>query len=116
VVPASASVLLRHSGATPPVSADDVRRLVAGAVSGLLPEAVAVVMQPVVSPTPNAAAQLAQLGPLSVARSSATQLRIGFAAVAALNLCLVVGLLLLWARLRKLLRASSRSKASESET
>ncbi|HLK36092.1 MAG TPA: hypothetical protein VKU41_05020, partial [Polyangiaceae bacterium] len=38
----TASVLIEHRGATPPISADSVQRLVAGGVAGLLPTDVAV--------------------------------------------------------------------------
>jgi type III secretion protein J len=54
----SASVLIEHRGAIPPISADAVQRLVAGGVPGLLPTDVAVVM--VAQP---ASAALASEGP-----------------------------------------------------
>src|SRR6185436_18217123 len=40
---ATASVLIRHRGATPPIAAGEVQRLVSGAVSGLAPDQVSVV-------------------------------------------------------------------------
>ena len=67
---ATASVLVRHRGQNPPVSPDDLRRLVAGAVSGLAVSDVAVVLVAVPSPSLAADRQLAYLGPLAIARSS----------------------------------------------
>lgn len=98
--PASASVLLRHSGSTPPLSVEDLRLLVAGAVNGLRPEAVAVVMHPVVAPPSDNTQRLTQVGPLSITRSSAATLRWLLAGIAGLNLLLLAGMLLLWTRLR----------------
>jgi type III secretion protein J len=66
----SASVLLEHRGATPPLSADSVQRLVAGGVAGLLPMDVAVVMVSRPAPPAAAAGDLAHLGPIAVARAS----------------------------------------------
>ena len=67
---ATASVLIRHRGPTPPVSPDDLRRLVAGAVSGLAAADVAVVLVAVPAPSLAADRQLAYLGPLAIAKSS----------------------------------------------
>jgi len=104
VVPTSASVLIRHQGATPPLGASDVQRLVAGAVSGLDPEHVAVVNLPVAGSPREVNGSLAQFGPLSVSHGSISALRIIVVAVAALNLALLGTLIFLWLRLR-----SSRS-------
>jgi len=67
---ATASVLVRHRGAAPPVAADDLRRLVAGAVSGLAASDVAVVLVAVPAPSLAAERQLAYLGPLAIAKGS----------------------------------------------
>lgn len=110
----TASVLLRHSGATPPLSVDDVRRLVSGAVSGLRPEAVAVVMQSVSAPPEDASDRLTQLGPLSLSRSSATKLRWLLGTAGGLNVLLCVGLIIVWTRLRRSQRRDGRAGEPES--
>lgn len=115
-VPASASVLLRHQGATPPLLADDVRRLVAGAVSGLRPEAVAVVLQPVVTAAVDQDGTVTHFGPLSMARSSASTLRWFLVAMGLLNLALVIGLLSLWLRLRRSRLSVTASRTASNET
>jgi len=97
---ASASVLVRHRGSTPPVSVSDIQRLVAGAVPGLAPENVAVVLSP--SPqAPAAERELARVGPLTVTRGSLSLLRVTALGIVGLNLLFVTGLLLLWSRLRR---------------
>jgi type III secretion protein J len=98
---ATASVLLRHRGATPPLTASEVQRLVAGAVPGLLPEGVSVVMLPA-APRPRPPdRQLARLGPLTVTHASLFALRgiIGIAAL--LNAALLACVVGLWLRLRR---------------
>ncbi len=67
---ATASVLVRHRGATPPIGVEEIRRLVAGAVSGLAAEGVAVVTVSVPLPTSSADRQLAWVGPIGVSRGS----------------------------------------------
>jgi type III secretion protein J len=109
--PPSAAVLVRHTGATPPIAADDIRRLVAGAVAGLRPEGVAVVLHPVALPARADGGRLTQLGPLSVSRSSAGTLRWVFAAVGALNVALALGLLLFWSKLRRMRREREATQA-----
>ncbi len=98
---ASASVLIRHRSTTPPLSASDVQRLVAGAVTGLDENRVAVVMHPVAALPARETDILVQMGPLSVSRSSMGTLRWLIAAVAVLNLLLLSVLLLLWTKLRQ---------------
>jgi type III secretion protein J len=96
----SASVLLRYRNVNPPIAAAEVQRLVAGAVTGLKPEQVNVVM------TPSPAARLTptdsvRIGPLSVSRGAGSVLRASAALVVLLNLLLLSGIAYLWARLRK---------------
>ena len=99
---ATASVLLKHRGATPPIDAHEVKRLVAGAAPGLSPDDVAVVMvaRPVVGATGDRA--LSRLGPITATRGSVGILRIAAAAVVAVDLVLALAVLVLWSRLRKL--------------
>lgn len=73
---ATASVLIRHRSANPPIQADDVRKLVAGAVSGLTPESIAVVMVPVAPMAVSGDRELAHLGPIAVTRGSLGTLRL----------------------------------------
>lgn len=96
----SAAVLLRHRGATPPVASGEVQRLIGGAVPGLAPERVNVVM--VSSAWSDAPDQgLMRFGPVSVTRGSATSLRVIVIVVALLALGLLASLLALWTRLRR---------------
>jgi type III secretion protein J len=98
---ATASVLIRHRGATPPIAARDVQNLVAGAVTGLAPEKVSVVLTPVATPTRTHERDLSRLGPITVTRSSLNPLRIGVGIVVLVNVVLIGLLLALWMRVRK---------------
>jgi type III secretion protein J len=98
---ATASVLIRHQAASPPLSANDVQRLVSGAVPGLEQAAVAVVYLAVASPADGSRPGLAQFGPLSVSHSSLTALRVLVGVVALVNVALLAALLLLWTRARR---------------
>lgn len=98
---ATASVLLQHRGATPPIDAHEVKRIVAGAAPGLAPDDVAVVMVP--RPSAGAADRaLARLGPITATRGSVSLLRLVTAGVVAIDLALMGAVLLLWSRLRRL--------------
>lgn len=97
----TAAVLIRHRGATPPLAASEIQRLVAGSVPQLVAQQVAVVMHPVTAPSLDSAASLASLGPISVTRSSMGVLRWVLFAAAALNVILVALVVLLLARLRR---------------
>ncbi len=109
---ASASVLLEHRGATPPLSADAVARLVAGGVANMLPADVAVVF--VSQPVPASAPEngLAHVGPIAVARSSVRTLQAGTVALVALVAILSAVTLALSARLSRL-RAELAAKLAE---
>jgi len=97
----SASVLIRHRGATPPLVEKDIQSLVAGAVPGLTPERVSVVLTPTVAaPTP-VERQLSSLGPITVTRGSVGTLRWVVGAVVLLNLTLIGLLLALWVKVRR---------------
>lgn len=99
--PATASVLIRHQGPTPPLAAYDVQRLVAGAVPGLDPKNVSIVMAVAPAPGRSPARELSRLGPLTVTRSSMTPLRGMIAVAVLLNVVLLGCLALLWTRLRR---------------
>lgn len=98
---ATASILVRHRGNAPPIAPDEIRKLVAGAVSGLAVADVAVVLVSVPAPSTGADRPLAYLGPIAVARSSLSTLR-AFA-IGALALIGALGsvILLLTMRLRR---------------
>src|SRR6188768_52546 len=99
--PASASVLLRHRGATPPIAINDIQRLVAGAVPGLGPAQVSVVAAPVPQPPRVAERELSRFGPLTVTRASVFPLRTIVGGGVLLNLGLLSLLFLIWTRARK---------------
>ncbi|SRR6266498_2473476 len=102
---ATASVLLKHRGSTPPIDVHEVKRLVAGAAPGLAPEDVAVVMipRPV---TASADRTLSRLGPITATRSSVALLRLVTAGIVVVALALLLVVLVLWTRLRRLRAAA----------
>jgi type III secretion protein J len=74
---ASASVLVSHRDAVPPIAASEVQRLLAGGVAGLAPGDVTVVMLERKGSGAPAAEEaiLSHVGPIAVARSSARALQ-----------------------------------------
>jgi type III secretory pathway lipoprotein EscJ len=100
-VPASASVLMRHRGAAPPIAINDIQRLVAGAVPGLAAAQVSVVASPVPSPTRAAGRELSRFGPVTVTRASVFPLRTIVGGALLLNLGLLGALFLVWPRARR---------------
>jgi len=100
-VPASASVLLRHRGAAPPIAINDIQRLVAGAVPGLATAQVSVVASPVPVPPRLAERELARFGPVTVTRASVFPLRSIVGGALCLNLGLLAALFVVWTRARK---------------
>jgi type III secretion protein J len=97
----SASVLLKYSGQAPPLSVEEIRQLVAGAVPGLEASKVAVVTKAVADGVERTATELVRLGPLTTTRSSLPYLRWMIGCVAALNGCMVALLFALWTRARR---------------
>ena len=96
----TASVLLAHRGSTPPLSTDDVQRLVAGGVPGLLPNDVAVVtISRAASPAVAPPSALGHVGPLAVARSSLRAVQAVFGAFVLLVAGLATLSLVLYSRL-----------------
>jgi type III secretion protein J len=100
----SASVLLKYSGQVPPLSVEEIRQLVAGAVPGLEASKVTVVTKAVADAVARAGTELVRLGPLTTTRSSLPYLRWMIACVATLNVCMVALLFALWTRARRLSR------------
>ena len=98
---ATASVLIRHRGATPPLATGEVQRLVAGAVPGLAAEQVSVVMLPSPAHARASEQQLARLGPVTVTRASLVALRAVIGVAVLLNAALLACVVALWGRLRK---------------
>jgi type III secretion protein J len=107
----SASVLLEHRGATPPLSADSVQRLVAGGVAGMLPTDVTVVMVSRPAPPISGGRELRYVGPIAVARASMRQLQAALVALVALVALLAGATLVLYGRLKRL-RAQLSSRPS----
>lgn len=102
----TASVLIKHRGATPPIDGHEVKRLVAGAAPGLLPDDVAVVMVPRPLQSTAGDKSLSRLGPIAATRSSIGLLRIVAAGVVLVDLVLVFAVLVLWSRLRRVRAAA----------
>ena len=99
---ASASVLIRHRGVAPPLALAEIQRLVAGAVPGLAPSEVSVVLTPAPTRTRLAERELARFGPITVTRASMTPLRIVLGVAVLLNAVLVGFSIALWSRMRRL--------------
>jgi type III secretory pathway lipoprotein EscJ len=97
----TASVLIKHSGTAAPISAHDIGELVAGAVQGLAPEHVTVLLKAVAEPVERTGTELVRLGPLTTTRSSLPYLRWMIACVATLNVSMVALLFVLWLRARR---------------
>lgn len=97
----TASVLVRHRGATPPIAPGDVQRLVAGAVPGLEAKQVSIVLTPSPDPGRPAERELSRLGPVTVTRSSLFSLRLFVGGIALINVILVSVILAFWAQLRR---------------
>ncbi len=97
----SASVLLKFAAPKSPVSAEEVRDLVAGAVPGLQSTRVEVVSKGVTLPTKQAPTDLVRVGPLTTTRSSLPYLRWLLVAVGTLNASMVALLIALWRRSRR---------------
>jgi type III secretion protein J len=110
---ASASVLLRHRGATPPIAAAEVQRLIAGAVEGLSHERVSVVVASVPAPPRPPERELARFGPLTVSRTSMLPLRLMVGGVLAVFALLFGVLVALWSKSKKSEAALVEARPSE---
>lgn len=107
---ATASVLLEHRGATPPIAVESVQRLVAGGAPGLSPADVTVVSISRPARATPARGELAHVGPITVARASMTTLKISFAALVLVIVALTAATLALYAKLARL-RAGAAPQA-----
>ncbi len=108
----TAGVLLEYRGATPPISVDSVQRLVAGAVAGLLPtDVVVVLVSRPASAVGTDARGLAHVGPIAVARASVRELQAALVALVALVAMLAASTLVLYSRLARA-RAAALTQAS----
>lgn len=97
----TAAVLLKYRSETPPLSADEIRHLVSGAVPGLDAANVTVVSKAVAVDLDRKGTELVLLGPLTTTRSSLPYLRWMIGGVALLNACMVALLIVLWLRMRR---------------
>jgi len=113
--PATASVLIRHRGATPPMAPGDVQRLISGAVPGLHADQVTVVMLPAPPRARPSERQLARVGPLTVTRSSLLGVRALIGIAVLVNAALLACVLALWARLRRAESTLAESRSPEPE-
>ncbi len=113
--PPSASVLLRHRGAAPPIASTDIQRLVAGAVPGLSPAQVSVVALPVPAAVRPAERELSRFGPVTVTRGSVFPLRGIVGSALLLNFGLLGALLWVWARARRAESSLAEQRASEAQ-
>ena len=112
----TASVLLKHRGATPPISVTEVQKLVAGAVVGLAPSAVAVVSSPNPEPSRPTDRQLARFGPITATRASLGWARGLVGGVIALAITLAAVIVTLWTRLRRAHGRLADTRAADEQT
>lgn len=111
----SASVLLRHRGATPPLAITEIQRLVAGAVPGLQPADVSVVASSAPHNVRPADKELRRVGPITVTRASLSPLRAVAAGAVLLNLSLLAAVLLLWSKVRRTEQALGHARTTEGD-
>lgn len=105
----TASALVEYRGATPPISADAVQRLVAGAASGLLPADVSVVMVArTAPPSYGGDSDIAHLGPIGVTRASMRRLQAALVALVSLIATLAALTIVLYSRLSRARAALAR--------
>jgi len=109
----SASVLIEHRGTTPPLAAESVQRLVAGGTPSLAASDVVVVFIPHVSRPGGSGADVGHVGPIAVARSSMTTLKIALASLVLLVLALAAATLGLYAKVARLQREHAESERAK---
>ncbi len=109
----SASVLVEHRGTTPPLAAESVQRLVAGGAPSLAANDVVVVFVPHVSRPGGGGSDVGHVGPIAVARSSMTTLKIALASLVLLVLALAAATLGLYAKVARLQREHAESERAK---
>ena len=109
---ATASVLVEHRGSTPPIAPESVQRLVAGGSPGLAPADVVVVFVPHAVRAGGARSDVGHVGPIAVARSSMTTLKIALASLVLIVLALAAATLGLYARVGRLKREHEAERAA----
>ena len=109
----SASVLVEHRGTTPPLAAESVQRLVAGGAPSLAASDVVVVFVPHVSRPGGGGSDVGHVGPIAVARSSMTTLKIALASLVLLVLALAAATLGLYAKVARLQREHAESERAK---
>jgi type III secretion protein J len=109
---ATASVLVEHRGATPPIAPESIQRLVAGGAPGLAAADVTVVFVPHPTRPPASRLDLGHVGPIAVARGSVSTLRAALAALTVLVLALAGATLGLYAKLARLRRERDDAQAA----
>lgn len=102
VAKTTASVLIEHRGATPPLTDGEIGRLVAGGVPSLKPEDVAVVMVARPAPPRAPGSELTHVGPIAVAKGSMRMLQLALAGLVVLVAGLTVATLALFSKVRRL--------------
>lgn len=112
----TASVLLEHRGTTPPLTAENIQRLVAGGAPSLAPTDVAVVFVPHAARPAAGRSELTHVGPIAVARGSMNTLKGALAGLVVLVLALLAATLALYAKLARLRRERDESAALAART
>lgn len=111
----SASVLIRHRGASPPLAASEIQKLVAGAVPGLEAASVSVVAATAPASARPADKELRRVGPITVTRASLSPLRFVAGGAVLLNLLLLGAVLMLWSKVRRTEEALGQARAAQSD-
>jgi type III secretion protein J len=107
----TASVLLKTAGPAPPLPVEDIRRLVSGAVQGLQPASVSVVVISQPAPPRPASDGLVSIAGVRVSPSSAGSLRALLGAALGLDVVLAGGLIIMALRRRSLLLRQTKEPA-----
>jgi type III secretion protein J len=107
---ATASVLLEHRGTTPPLATESVQRLVAGGAPGLAPIDVVVIFVHHAARPSAGRPDVAHVGPIAVARSSMTTLKVALAGLVLVVLALAAATLALYAKVARLRRDQAEAE------
>ncbi|MEA2751076.1 MAG: type secretion protein [Myxococcales bacterium] len=110
---ASASVLVEHRGTTPPLAPESVQRLIAGGAPSLAASDVVVVFIPHAARPGGGRPDVGHVGPIAVARSSMTTLKIALAGLVLLILALAGATLGLYAKVARLQREHAESERAK---